>query len=130
VSEADALDYVLGYVPFYRMRNSHLSLLFAFHKLYCHKRRFLSYPSICTEPVVVQQKFRRVMPHRFESFSPFGCRFPLTDSPLKGPAVISARAVPDPSKLTIKGYLNGSLVQESGLEFVESPLPLASLLVC
>lgn len=33
-----------------------------------------------------------------------------------GPTLVSAKAIPDPSKLKMRGLLNGKVVQESGLE--------------
>ena len=38
-----------------------------------------------------------------------------------GPAVVSPRGIPDPSKLYLKGLKNGKVMQESGLECVLRP---------
>ncbi|GAA6011461.1 hypothetical protein JCM10207_002627 [Rhodosporidiobolus poonsookiae] len=40
-----------------------------------------------------------------------------------GPCVVAASAVPDPSKLTVKGVKNGRVMQESGLSDLIFPIP-------
>lgn len=47
-----------------------------------------------------------------------------------GPCIVSPKAIPDPSKLKLRGLLNGNVVQESGLECVAWPWNLSIANIC
>lgn len=78
VSEAEALDYVLGYT--------------AANDVSCREKQMS----------VSQWTFSK----GFDGACPLG------------PALVSPALIPDPSKLHVKGYRNGKLVQDDGVEYV------------
>lgn len=41
---------------------------------------------------------------------------PCADFPGKGPVLASTKAIPDPSKLRLRGLKNGKVMQSCGLE--------------